>query len=86
MCDRLGIKNLYTTTYHPQRNGQAELFNRNLLASLRAYISEYPKFWTEYLGAITHAYNTQVHVSTGLPPFDLVLFNPPLTMLVEKEV
>ena len=86
MCDRLEIKNLYTTTYHPQCNSQAECFNRTLLASLRGYVSEHLKFWTECLGAITYAYNTQAHASTGLPPFDLVLSNPQLTMLMQNEV
>ena len=70
MCGRLGIKNLCTTRYHPQSNVQAEIFYRTLLASLLVYVSEHPKFWTEYVGSITFAYNTQLHVSTGLPPFD----------------
>ena len=33
----LCIKNLYTIKYHPQRNSQAESFDRTLLASLSAY-------------------------------------------------
>ena len=86
MCDRLLILNLYTTTYHLQSNVKAERFNRTLLASLCVYVTEHPKFCTEYWGAITHAYNTQVHGSTGVPPFNQVLSNPQLTMLMENEI
>lgn len=86
MRDRLEIINLYTTTYHLPSNGQAECFNRTLLTSFRAYVSEHPRFWTEYLGAIAYAYITQVHTSTGQSPFDLVLYNPPLAMLMQNQV
>ena len=41
VCRTLGVRNLFTTTYHPQTNGQAERFNRTLLASLRAFVAEH---------------------------------------------
>ncbi len=36
----LGIRNLFTAAYHPQTNDQVELYNRTILAALRAYVTE----------------------------------------------
>ena len=85
VCKTLGVRNLFTTTYHPQTNGQAERFNRTLLASLRAFVAEHPRTWPEFVGAVAYAYNTQVHTSTMVPPFDLVVTNPPDPMIIKRD-
>ena len=77
VCKILGTRNVFTTTYHPQTNGQTERFNRTLKAALRQYIAEHQTDWDNYSHAITFGYNTQVHSSTGLAPFELVLSRPP---------
>ena len=79
-CQMLGVKKLYTTTYHPQSNGQVERFNRTILASLRHYVAEHPKDWDLFSDAPTYAYKTQAHESTSVAPFELVL-SCPLTPL-----
>ena len=63
----LGVKNLYTKTYHPQNNGQVERFSRTILTSLRHYVAEHPKDWDLFSDALTYAYNTQAHESTSAP-------------------
>lgn len=45
VCRILGIKNLFTTTYHPQLNGQVERFNRTILAALRHYVVDLANDW-----------------------------------------
>ena len=79
---KLGIQNLFTTTYHPQTNGQVERLNRTILAGLRHFASEDQKHWDVFSNAVTFAYNTQVHSSTGWSPFELDLSRPkgPLAM------
>ena len=77
VCRILNIHNSFTTTYHPQTNGQVERFNRTILAALRAYIHDHPKDWDLYTSALTYAYNTQPQTSTSMAPFDLVLSKPP---------
>lgn len=76
-CQVLGVSNTFTSTYHPQTNGQAERFNRTLTAMLRCYVDENPTTWDVYAAALTYAYNTSVHKTTGTTPFDLVLSRPP---------
>ena len=82
VCIALGVRNLFTTTYNPKANGQAERYNRTLAAALRAYVSDNQMDWDIHAPAITFAYNTQVHSTTGMRPFDLVLSRdiPSLTM------
>ena len=84
VCRVLGIKNKFTTTYHPQCNGQVERFNRTILAALRHFVADHPKEWDLFSDALTYAYNTQSHASTGLAPFELVLSKPPRALTMEE--
>jgi transposase InsO family protein len=77
ICGAMGIKQVFTSAYHPQTNGQVERFNRTILAQLRAFVGEDQSTWDLFSPAVTYAYNTQVHSSTGFSPFDLVLSRPP---------
>ena len=83
-CRFLGIKNVFTTTYHPQTNGQVERFNRTILSALRHYVAEHPRDWDLFSDALTYAYNTQAHASTMLAPFELVLSRPPPAISIES--
>lgn len=84
MYSNLGVSNLFTATYHPQANGQTERFNLTLIAGIRAFVAENPQTWHEYVGTLTYAYNTQVHITTGNPLFDLVLSQPPAAMIFKR--
>ena len=86
VCRILGTEKVFTTEYHPQANGQAERFNRTLLAALRNYVSDSQKDWDEWLEPVTYAYNKQVHRSTGVTPFDLVLSRHPPSLVVDEEL
>ena len=77
VCTELSIENAFTTTYHPQTNGQAERFNRSLAAMLRCYVEDHPTEWPKYVRALCYAYNTSIHQTTGKKPFELVLSRPP---------
>ena len=85
VCRIVGTKLRFTTTYHPQANGQVERFNRTILAALRHYISDHPKDWDLFTDALTFAYNTQVHTSTDCTPFELVLARPPIHLSMEAK-
>ena len=77
VCNILQVHNIFTTTYHPQTNGQVESFNRTLAAMLRCYVEDNPRLWCLYAPGLCYAYNMSVHSTTGTTPFDLVLSRPP---------
>ena len=77
VCNILGTRNLFTTAYHPQTNGQVERYNRTILAGLRHYCAEHAKDWDQFSSAITFGYNNTIHRATSLTPSQLVLTVPP---------
>jgi hypothetical protein len=74
---KLGTKLLFSTTYHPQTNGQTEVVNCTLSTILRAILKDNLRLWEEYLPHIEFAYNRSIHSTTKLSPFMVVYgFNP----------
>ena len=84
ICNILGVRNLYTSAYHPETNGQAERFNPTILSALRRYICEDATDWDQFSDAVTYGYNCQVHRITGVAPFELVLSRPPGHLSLEN--
>ncbi|GKU93032.1 hypothetical protein SLEP1_g6670 [Rubroshorea leprosula] len=80
----LGTKLLFSTTCHPQTDGQTEVVNRTLSAILHSIIQKNLKNWEECLSHVEFAYNRSVHSATNYSPFEVVYgFNPlnPLDLL-----
>ena len=65
VCELLGISNVFTSTYHPQTNGQVERYNRTILAMLRNYVNEHQNDWDEFASVLTYAYNNHVIEAQG---------------------
>jgi transposase InsO family protein len=84
VCRELGIAKIFTTSYHPQTNGQVERFNRTIINSFRGYVERRQGYWDEYTAAITFGYNCRVHSSLHLAPFELILSRPPPNLSVES--
>ncbi|KAA3466139.1 Transposon Ty3-I Gag-Pol polyprotein [Gossypium australe] len=78
---KLGTKLLFSTTFHPQTDGQMEVVNRVLSTLLRAIIRKNLKSWEECLPHIEFAYNRFVHSATKHSPFEVVYGFNPLTPL-----
>lgn len=64
---------MFITTYHPQRNGQVEQFNRTMLNARRAYVADHLTEYGLCTGAIMDAYNSQVYCCRSRASFELVL-------------
>jgi hypothetical protein len=74
---KLGTKLLFSTTCHPQTDGQTEAVNRTLSTMLRAILKTNLKLCEKYLPHIEFAYNRSVHSMTMVSPFQIVYgFNP----------
>ena len=62
LCDVIHSR---TTSYHPERNGKAERFNRTLLSMLCTLPETYKSHWRDHLSKLLHAYNCTHNDATG---------------------
>jgi translation initiation factor IF-1 len=68
---------LFSTTCHPQTDGQTEVVNCTLSTMLRVILKSNLNLWEECLPLIHIAYNRSMHSTTKLSPFQVVYgFNP----------
>ncbi|MCO5566505.1 hypothetical protein L7F22_020182 [Adiantum nelumboides] len=62
----------FSSSFHPQTDGQSEEANSTVLDLLKCYVSEHKATWEHYLPLVEYAYNNTVHTSTGKAPFEIV--------------
>ena len=81
-CAKLGIKNYYSSSAHPQSNGQVEVTIRTLKAALKTKLEDLKGKWVEYLPEVLWAYRTTRKSATEETPFALA-FGTEVVDLVE---
>jgi transposase InsO family protein len=69
---KLGTKLLFSTTSHPQTDGQTKVVNRTLSTMLRVVLKSNLKLWEECLPHIEFAYNRSVHSTMKVNLFQVV--------------
>jgi hypothetical protein len=69
---QLGTKVLFSSTCHPQTDGQTEVVNRTLSTMLRVVLKKNIKLWEECLPHVEFAYNHSMHSTTNMCPFEIV--------------
>jgi len=78
---KVGTRLLFSTTCHPQTDGQTEVVNRTLSTLLRAVLKKNLKMWEEWLPHVEFAYIRVVRSTTQHSPFEVVYGFNPLTPL-----
>jgi hypothetical protein len=63
-------KLLFSTTYHPQTDGQTERVNQVLEDMLRMHVMHQPKKWEDYLPLVEFSYNNSYQEPLKMSPFE----------------
>ncbi|GFW39731.1 hypothetical protein TNCV_3189021 [Trichonephila clavipes] len=78
------VKQLLTTSHHPQTNGKCERVNQSIVTKLRYKVNSSPTKipWTKILEQVINEYNLTPHSVTKFPPayllFGTLPYTPPL--------
>ncbi|MCO5601606.1 hypothetical protein L7F22_055729 [Adiantum nelumboides] len=85
LFENLGTRLNFSSTYHPQMNGQSEIANLMNLDLLKSYVLEVDQRsqWEKYLPLIEYTYNNTVHTSTGKAPFEVIEGRPKSSLLLK---
>lgn len=75
---KFGVIHLYSTPYHPMTNGQIERYNATMDAKIATLSNEKRTDWDEQLPFVTFNYNTTIHSTTGLIPFEMMYGRSPI--------
>ena len=70
----------YSSSYHPQSDGQTEVVNRTLDQYLRYFSYNQQKSWMEWLAWAEYGYNMVVHLVNKMSPLKAVYGVPPPSM------
>ncbi|MCO5557138.1 hypothetical protein L7F22_010695 [Adiantum nelumboides] len=72
LFENMGTTLKFSSSFHPQTDGQSEEANSTVLDLLKCYVSDHKATWKHYLPLAEYAYNNTVHTSTGKTPFEIV--------------
>ncbi|KAI3412628.1 Hydrolase_4 domain-containing protein [Psidium guajava] len=75
----LGTDLNFSTSLHPQTDGQTERVNALLEVYMRHYMSATQRDWAKLIDVAQFSYNLQRSESTGRSPFEIVMGQQPLT-------
>lgn len=83
----LGIKLNFSTSFHPETDGQTERTNQTLEVYLRMYTSYQQDDWADLLPIAEFAYNNAPHSATQVSPFFANYgYNPRATLSMDVAV
>ncbi|RDY13914.1 gag-pol, partial [Mucuna pruriens] len=82
LLQKYGVEHRIATAYHPQTNGQAEVFNREIKKTLQKMTNPSRKDWSRLLEDALWAHRTAYRTSLGMSPY-WVVFGKTYHLLVE---
>ncbi|KAA0040168.1 ty3-gypsy retrotransposon protein [Cucumis melo var. makuwa] len=75
-----------STAYHPQTDGQTEVFNQSVEAYLRCFCGERPKEWNPLIHWAKYWYNTTYQRALGVSPFQAVYGRTPPPLVFYRDL
>ena len=84
-CSMIGIKQIRTSPYHPQRDCMVEYFNATLKRLLRKLTQNSEVEWDLCLAYVLWSYRGTIHKTTGFSPYQL-LFGKQMRMPLDQMV
>ncbi len=66
------MSHILATPYHPLTNGQVERYNATMDAKIAALCNDRRTNWDEQLPFVAFNYNTSIHSTSGIVPFNIV--------------
>ncbi|GKD24573.1 reverse transcriptase domain-containing protein [Tanacetum coccineum] len=69
---RYGVSHRFSTSYHPQINGQVKNTNRALKIILEKTVKDNPVIWSRKLDDALWAFRTAYKTPTGTTPYKLI--------------
>ena len=82
----MGTNLSFSSTYHPQTDGQTKVVNRSLGNLLRCLTREHGGSWDAIIPQVKFAYNDSVNHSTGMSPFEFFYGRHPRGVLELRNV
>ena len=73
----MGMQKIWTSPYHPQTNGQYEMFNSTLISMLGMLSPEKKSGWKNHIGISVHTYNCTQNSAMGFSPYYLMYRRQP---------
>ena len=82
---QLGIERIFSAPYHPQSNGQLEVFQKYLKPTLKKLCEKDPSNWDKYINQVLASYRVTPNLATAETPFLVYGRDPnlPLHQLLE---
>jgi transposase InsO family protein len=81
-CDTFGVKQSFSSPYHPQPNSKIEQFADTLHKSIRILTTNQAD-WSKHLQAIAMSHRAMTTSSTGFSPFE-VAFGQPMQLFIDR--
>ena len=75
----MGTKLHFSTSFHPQTDGQTERVNALLEQYLRHFVSANQIDWAKFLDVAQFSYNLQMSEATEKSPFEIIMGQQPMT-------
>ena len=72
----MGTQLSFSTTFHPQTDGQFERTIQILEDMLRACVLDFGGSWSDYLPLAEFAYNNSFQSSIGMAPYEALYGRP----------